>query len=93
MADYDVPITGIDEAVQTGLTGRYKLYKVTLEEVRVPRTWDNLEDVPIDVAVTDRDGDRIFRSGNRYVYESGDNTLHCYGDPSREVPFTEILED
>lgn len=76
----------------------YKLYKVTLEEVREPRTWDNPGDVPADVAVADADGDRIFRSGNRYAFESDDGTFCHIGHPSSSGlfssgPFTEILED
>lgn len=76
----------------------YKLYKVTLEEVREPRTWDNPEDVPAGIAVADSDGDRIFRSGNRYAFESEDGNF-CYlghpssGGPFSSGPFTEIFED
>lgn len=73
--------------------GAYKLYKVTLEEVRTARVWDNLDDVPADAAVTDSDGDRIFRSGKRYAYESDAGCMHYISGPLFRSPFTEILED
>ncbi|MFE7717527.1 hypothetical protein ACFU44_00620 [Nocardia rhizosphaerihabitans] len=56
----------------------------------VPRVWDDLDDVPTNVAVTDCDGDRnVFRDGSwRWLGSTG----NWYEAAGGLAPYTEILE-